>query len=55
MVVSTRAEKGRLRAELRHQIQAEHVAVERDRRGDRRHLQVHVTHHDVWAEPVKSR
>jgi hypothetical protein len=31
-------EKGRLRAELRHRIQHEHVAVERDRRPDRRPL-----------------
>ena len=44
MVVAAGGEEGGLLAELRHEVEAEHVAVEGDRVGDRRHLQVDVAH-----------
>ena len=44
MVVAAGGQERRLLAELRHQVEAEHVAVEGDRLGDRRHLQVDVAH-----------
>ena len=45
VVVAAGAEEGRLVAELRHQAEPEHVAVEGDRLRDRGDLEVDVAHH----------
>ncbi len=53
MVVTAGGEEGRLPAELCHQREPEHIAIEGDGLRDRRHLQMDVTHPRPVREAVE--
>ena len=53
MVVAADREERCLVAQLPHQLESEHVAVEADRRGDVGNAQVHVPHHRARGEPFE--
>ena len=53
MVVAAGAEERRLLAQRGHHVEAEHVGVERVRRGDVGDLQVHVAHDRAGGQPVE--